>query len=149
MKFTAFHRSLAAAALALATAAAAPAAKPAAERVGIVPEGTNIMFVFANAVPGQEAEFNTWYNTHMQAIMKLPGFVRCQRFEMQPRKGKADPAFRYVILYEFNGDPDTVIAALGPAVKEGRLQAPDPRYVLKTEGSVYKAIQPGFLATNK
>ncbi len=122
------------------------AAKPAPRtQAGVVPQGTNMMLVFANAVPGQDAEFSTWYDTHMQAIMKLPGFVRAQRFQMQPRVNKANPPYGYLIMYEFNGDPDTIIAALGPAVKEGRLQAPDPRWVLKTEAMVYKAIQPGFL----
>lgn len=127
--------------------AAAPA--QAHDQVGLVANGNNILFVFANVVEGQEAEFNTWYDKHMQQIMKLPGFVRCQRLLMQSRAGKTDPAFRYVVLYEFKGDPDAVMAALGPAVKEGRLMAPDPRYVLKTESMVYKAIQPGFPATNK
>ena len=142
---TQIARGLAVVALAALPAGPVIARSPAHATIGLVPQGANVMLVFANAVAGQDAEFNTWYDTHMQAIMKLPGFVRAQRFQMQPRVNKANPPYGYLIMYEFNGDPDTIIAALGPAVKEGRLQAPDPRWVLKTEAMVYKAVQPGFL----
>jgi hypothetical protein len=111
---------------------------------GLVSEGTNILMVFANPVVGKETEFNTWFNEHSQAILRSPGFVRCQRFKMMPRKDKVPPPYAYVILYEFTGDPDAVIAALGTAVNAGKLEMPDPRYVLKTESMVYQAIDSGF-----
>lgn len=131
--------------IAVAAPSAAAPRKIAVAKAGLVPAGANILFVSANAVPGQEAEFHRWYDGHMQDIIKLPGFVRAQRFEMQPRSGRENPPYRYMILYEFNGSPDAVIAALGPAVKAGRLELPDKRFVLKTETVVYKAVHPGFV----
>ena len=112
---------------------------------GLVPQGNCIFLVFANAVEGKDAEFNIWYDAHAAAITKLPGYVRSQRFIRQSRAGKPDPAFGYVTMYEFSGDPDTVIGGVGKAVKDGLVKSPDPTIVAKLESMVYKASQPGFV----
>lgn len=103
--------------------------------------GSSLYFVYANAVEGKDAEFGAWYDQHIRDLMKLPGFVRAQRFKMSPRKGKEDPPFKYLVVYEISGDPDTVLAALGPAVKEGRLQAPDKALVAGVQSSIYAPIE--------
>lgn len=111
---------------------------------GLVPETHSVMMVFANAAPGKEAEFKTWYNKHASDITKLEGYVRSQRFYKQSRAGRPDPAYEYVIMYEFVGEPDVVTARIGQAVKEGKVDAPDRSLVTKLESMAYKADQAGF-----
>ena len=113
---------------------------------GLVPQGHNLMMVQANAVSGQDAEFERWYDGHIKDILALPGVVRAQRFKMLPRTGRPNPAWGYVILYEFMGTPDALMAALGTAAKAGKVQLPDKRYVLGTEGSTWAASGPGQAA---
>jgi hypothetical protein len=74
------------------------------------------MLVFANPVPGHEAEFNDWYtNTHMGDLVQLQGWVGAQRFRMltnvQPRLSAAGYGHGYLIIWELE-DPDAN-AALG------------------------------------
>ena len=142
-------KSIAALCAAAAVTMAAPAMarttakSPAAE---LVPVGSNVMMVMANPVPGKDAEFNSWYDGHIRDIMKLPGAVRAQRFKMLSRTGRPDPAYAYIILYEFTGTQDAFTAAMGTAAKEGRLAIPDKAFVLKTEASTWQAYMPGFVA---
>jgi hypothetical protein len=63
------------------------------------------MVVLSNVQPGQEAEFNRWYGVHMlETINKLQGFASGQRFELAPLPGAPDNPFRYLAVYEVEGD---------------------------------------------
>ncbi len=129
------------------TAAAAPekaTADASPEMPGLVAEDSRLLVIFANPVEGQEAGFNAWYDQHMRDFMKLPSFMRVQKFKMLSRKGRPDPAFRYMLLYEFKGDQDAALAEVQAAMKQGRMQAPDPRYVAKIEGMNYAADGIGY-----
>ncbi|MEI9852663.1 MAG: hypothetical protein WDN24_19455 [Sphingomonas sp.] len=117
---------------------------PPAERVGLVPEDSKLLIVFANPVEGKEAEFNAWYDRHMRDFMKLPNFVRVQKFRMLSRKGRPDPAFRYVFLFEFKGDQDESFAAIQAAMKDGRIGMPDGQIVGKVEAMNYGADGVGY-----
>jgi hypothetical protein len=142
-------KSLAALCAAAAVTIAVPAAAKQdsrAKTAEMVPVGNNVMMVMANPVPGKDAEFNSWYDGHIRDIMKLPGMIRAQRFKMLSRTGRPDPAFSYIILYEFTGSQDAITAAMGTAAKEGRLAIPDKAFVLKTEASTWNAYMPGFIA---
>lgn len=127
---------------AAALAAALPGVVSAKDQkeAGFVQPANALFMVFANPVEGQDAAFNTWYDKHITDIVRLKEFVRAQRFQMQPRKGRPDPAYKYVIVYEITGDADAALAALGAAVKRGEAEAPDARWVLKTEGMIYRPI---------
>ena len=107
-----------------------------------VASGNSLYMVFANAVEGQEAAFNDWYNQHAKAVVQLPGFVRVQRFLMRPREGRADPKFRYLVVYEISGDPSAVHVLIAEAVKAGKVQAPDKRTMLEFEAMTYGALTP-------
>lgn len=77
------------------------------------------LFHFANAVEGRENEFNDWYdNTHLADVLAVPGMVAATRYELEPveRSGPPAPA-SYLAVYEFEGDPAEVTAALGAAAK--------------------------------
>ena len=110
-----------------------------------VGEGNVLFSVYANPVEGKDAEFNAWYDRHMGGIAKLPEFVKAQRFIVQPRAGRADPPFKYVIVYEVKGDDiDRALAAIGEAVKAGKVEAPDMKLILKLESMAYKAFTPAM-----
>jgi hypothetical protein len=137
-------RNLSAACLMLAlclTGGAAAAGEP-AQKQAFVATGNSLYMVFANAVEGQEAAFNDWYNQHAKAVVQLPGFVRVQRFQMRPREGRADPKFRYLVIYEISGDPSAVHVLIAEAVKAGKVQAPDKRTMLEFEAMTYGALTP-------
>ena len=71
------------------------------------------LIVLSNAVEGREADFNQWYtNRHLADVLKVPGFVAAQRFEIQgdPVQGAR---WRYFALYDVEHDnPDEAIAEL-------------------------------------
>ena len=122
-------------------AAAAPA------RVGFVPADSKLLVVFANPIEGQDAAFNAWYDQHMRDFMKFPNFVRVQKFKMLSRKGRPDPEFKYLFLFEFKGDQDAAFAQTQAAMKDGRLQNPDGKVVGKVVGTNYAADGIGYLGT--
>jgi len=131
--------ALAAAAGILGGCATVAAEANAAPVAPFVAEGDVLFMVYANPVDGKDTEFNAWYDRHMGAIAKLPEFVKAQRFIVQPRSGRADPPYKYVIVYEVRGsDIDGALAAIGAAVKAGKVESPDMNLVLKLESMAYK-----------
>ena len=46
-------------------------------------------FVFTNCTPGDDAEFNDWYNNvHVPDLLKVPGVVACRRSSLSvPQMG--------------------------------------------------------------
>ena len=71
----------------------------------------HVFVVFTEAQPGQEAAFNTWYDTrHLPDVLSVPGFVAAQRFRVQPPAGQAGGPQRYLALYEM--DTDDVAATM-------------------------------------
>ena len=63
-----------------------------------------VFIVFANPLPGREAEFNDWYlNTHLGDLVQLEGWVGAQRFQLQPvaRQLSAEGYARgYAVLWD-------------------------------------------------
>src|SRR5690348_17503131 len=55
-----------------------------------------------STTPGQEAEFNEWYNkVHIPDVLNVPGFVAAQRFKLADTQfADGKPAHRYLALYE-------------------------------------------------
>ena len=122
----------------------ADAAPQKVERVGLVPADSRLLIVFANPVAGQEAGFNAWYDQHMRDFMKLPNFVRVQKFKMLSRKGKPDPAFQYMFVFEFKGDQDESLARIQVAMKDGVMEMPDRQVVGNIEAMNYAADGLGY-----
>ena len=66
---------------------------------------THLMVVLSNVKPGQEAEFNRWYGVHMlETINKLRGFASGQRFEQAQLPGAPAMPYRYLAVYEVDGE---------------------------------------------
>ena len=75
----------------------------------------NLQLVFSR-MPDHvdEAEFNEWYDAHLDEILSIPGFVSAQRFRLEPVVVDEDAGvrYRYLALYELEGDLDEILAAM-------------------------------------
>lgn len=78
----------------------------------------NLQIVFSR-LPDEidETEFNAWYDAHLGEILSIPGFVSAQRFRLEPVVVDADAAvrYRYLALYEIEGNPEELLAAMAAA----------------------------------
>ncbi|MDB5985939.1 MAG: hypothetical protein JWR16_992 [Nevskia sp.] len=64
------------------------------------------LLVLSNPVEGKDAEYNNWYTKqHLQDVVRIPGFVGAQRFQLIEPVLKADNfPWRYVAIYEIETD---------------------------------------------
>jgi hypothetical protein len=70
--------------------------------------------VFANPIPGREAEFNDWYtNVHMGDLVQLPGWTGAQRFRIvttvQPPPSTGGYRHGYLMIWDLEATD-----AIGP-----------------------------------
>jgi hypothetical protein len=73
------------------------------------PNGASLLHIMMSTEPGCEEEFNAWYNEeHLPMISSRPGVLHGRRFVAIDGAPPADdvtkPAFRYLALYELEGD---------------------------------------------
>jgi len=109
-----------------------------------------VMLVFANPVPGREAEFNDWYtNTHMGDLLQLQGWVGAQRYRIvttvQPRPTAAGYQHGYVILWDLEEtDANTGLARITAAIAGGKSRkSPAFDYTPGASGGgTYEALGP-------
>jgi len=84
------------------------------------------MLVFANPIPGREAEFNDWYsNTHMGDLVQLQGWMGAQRFRIvtnvQPRPSAAGYAHGYLIIWDLEEtEPMKALSRMTDAIAGGK-----------------------------
>jgi hypothetical protein len=72
----------------------------------------NLQIVFSRFPESvSEDEFNEWYDAHLPEILSIPGFVSAQRYRLDPVVVDDDAAVRYrfMALYEIEGDPDRLL----------------------------------------
>ena len=72
----------------------------------------NLQIVFSHVPEGvTDEEFNTWYDAHLPEILSIPGFVSARRYRLEPVVHDAtEPlGYRYLALYEIEGDPNTLL----------------------------------------
>jgi hypothetical protein len=85
-----------------------------------------VMLVFANPIPGREAEFNDWYtNTHMGDLVQLQGWMGAQRFRLvtnvQPRLSAAGYGHGYLIIWDLeDNDANAALARMTAAISGGK-----------------------------
>lgn len=83
------------------------------------------LLVFSNAAPGQETEYNAWYDeVHIPDVLRLPGVVSARRFRLSAEQldPAAEPATGYVATYELDlEDLATLRDALLAAVQGGQM----------------------------
>jgi hypothetical protein len=65
------------------------------------PMAKHTLVAFTNAKEGRDEEFNAWYtDQHMRDLLRCPGFVTAQRFEMSDAQRGAPPPYKYMAIYE-------------------------------------------------
>ena len=97
--------------------------------------------VMTNAMPGQEVEYNRWYDEiHLGDVVDVPGFVSAQRFVIDDASDF--PGYRYLSIYDIEADdPKATFAELmARAGTDAMVISPalDP----KASTSLWRAIGP-------
>jgi hypothetical protein len=78
----------------------------------------NLHLVFSHPGPGvSDAEFDAWYDEHLDEILSIPGFHTAQRYRLDP--AVEDPQtpipYRNIAVYEVDDDPVALMAAMEEA----------------------------------
>jgi hypothetical protein len=82
--------------------------------------------VFANPIPGREAEFNDWYsNVHMGDLVQLPGWTGAQRFRLvttvQPPPSTAGYRHAYLMIWDLEApEPNGPLSMSTAAIAGGK-----------------------------
>ncbi|MBC2864995.1 DUF4286 family protein [Streptomyces mexicanus] len=73
--------------------------------------------VLNNPVEGEEEKFDRWTeDVHIPEVLAVDGFVAAQRYELAgPQRSAAPGPFRFMVMYEIDGDLATALANLGAA----------------------------------
>jgi hypothetical protein len=85
-----------------------------------------VFLVFANPIPGKEAEFNEWYtNTHMGDLVQLQGWVGAQRFRIvtsvQPRPSVAGYGHGYLMIWDLEEtEANAALSRMTAAISGGK-----------------------------
>ncbi|HVW42146.1 MAG TPA: hypothetical protein VHC18_12430 [Amycolatopsis sp.] len=76
-------------------------------------EVKHVLVIFTESVPGQEDEFNRWYNDlHIPDLLKIDGIEAVRRFEIAEMDPPQAATHRFLGIYELSRDPREVIDAL-------------------------------------
>ena len=59
-----------------------------------------------------DADFNRWYDAHLDEILSVKGFRSAQRFQLEPVVGDGALPHRFICVYEIDGDPREAVAEL-------------------------------------
>lgn len=65
------------------------------------------LVVFSNSTPGNEEEYNRWYDEeHLSHVLAVPGFVSARRFKLTEELGDDNTPLpgKYMALYEMEAD---------------------------------------------
>jgi hypothetical protein len=63
-----------------------------------------------------EAEFNEWYDAHVQEILSVDGWVAATRYRIDPVVGADETGgYRFLSLYELDVPPEVAVANLAAA----------------------------------
>ncbi|MGO1543650.1 MAG: hypothetical protein ACTHXA_04825 [Gulosibacter sp.] len=90
------------------------------------PTTNEIILALFNAVPGREDEFNSWYtDTHLPEVVRIPGFLTAQRYEIPAAMADAGLKYTYATLYEVAGAAAEAIQELHTWVFESNSDAID------------------------
>ena len=102
-----------------------------------MPKG--VLIVMTEPLEGKDQEYNEWYdNDHIPALLKVPGFAAAQRFVAVPWMNGEMPDRRYLTLYEFDTDVESVKEANLEARKACTHETPP---VIDTSASIVYAFE--------
>jgi hypothetical protein len=79
----------------------------------------NKAIVLSNCTEGSDEEFNRWYDEiHAPEVIEKTPIVACQRFRRSDAQMLEGSKYRYLAIYEFEGDAAAVKEALGKSTFE-------------------------------
>jgi hypothetical protein len=98
------------------------------------------MIATANARPGQDAEFNDWYETiHLAEVCAVPGIKSGRRLRAVPNAFSTSPS-QYITIYELDTEhPDQVVQELSRRATSGEMHM---SAALEPEGATVYFYQP-------
>ncbi len=71
------------------------------------------LIMLSNAKPGRDEEFKTWYQRHLNDMLRIPGVTaaQCYDYDMELSE-KPEAKFKYMALYEITTDdlPQSLMA---------------------------------------
>jgi hypothetical protein len=87
------------------------------------------LYVFTDATPGHDKEFNEWYDKqHLPEVLDIPGFVAAKRYRQTHDVGLPEGTVgidhEYLATYEIEGDPSLPLAELVVRRDNGTIQMP-------------------------
>lgn len=97
----------------------------------------------SNPVSGRDDDYNEWYqNRHLADVLAIPGFVSAQRYRLAENPRNRRATYRYMVVYELEGDADVALTALGDAMSNGMeiSDAMDVSREGRPEGFVYEML---------
>ncbi len=69
--------------------------------------------VFSRPPEGvSDEEFNRWYDAHLDEILSVPGWEAATRYRLDPVVADEDVRYRYLTIYEVEGDPAEAVEEL-------------------------------------
>ena len=78
----------------------------------------NLHLVFSTPGEGvSDAEFDAWYEEHLDEILSMPGFHSAQRYRLEPAvvDGAVAFPFRHLVVYEVDDDTAALMAGMRQA----------------------------------
>ena len=76
----------------------------------------NKAIVFSNCTEGSDEEFNRWYDEiHAPEVIEKTPITGCRRYRRSDAQMTDGAKFRYLAIYEFDCDAESVKKALGEA----------------------------------
>jgi hypothetical protein len=100
------------------------------------------LLVFTNPKTGREDEYNEWYNTtHLNDLRAIPGVAGAARYRLRTPDVEVmgQPDFKYLAIYELDGDLDTVMKEMRARSADGRMYVSD---ALDTDHVLMGAYEP-------
>ena len=96
--------------------------------------------VFSEPVPGQEAEYNRWYEQqHLDDVLRVPGFVSARRYQLSG--DPADAPAGYLATYDIDTDDlDATLAKLHGCAGTPEMPLTPALDVARVKAYVYRAI---------
>jgi molybdate transport system substrate-binding protein len=103
-----------------------------------------IQMVFGSATPGEEIQFNDWYDhVHAPSVASTPGFQQWQRFELSPVQLGEAHSDRYMVKFDIETrDIDAVFARFQQDMKAAKKLPPLGEAGTMGAGYTYRAIGP-------
>lgn len=84
--------------------------------------GKHILVVTSSGAVGREKEYNDWYDSeHLADVLKVPGMVSGQRYDLSPGTPMPAPA-KHLAIFEIEADdPGAVVGEMMRRVQAGEM----------------------------